>query len=95
MKKKKRTRPPNMLLWDRNQQKRFSEAVEQVVSVCRDLGAIRDRQLEALALANQVAAQLRELLEKTPRVKRKTKGKEGAPAGANGPTFDDGEPAPF
>lgn len=44
-KKKRRPRPPNMLVWDRNQQTRFIDAVEKLVAGERRL----DRSNEQLA----------------------------------------------
>jgi len=36
-KKRKKARPPSMLLWSRAEQQRLSEAVEKIVSVSADL----------------------------------------------------------
>jgi hypothetical protein len=52
--KRKRTRPPTMLLWDRNMQRRFVDAVERLVVLSHDLEVLRSNiRIELDALLNR------------------------------------------
>jgi len=88
MKRKKARQTPIMLLWSRAEQRRFSDAVEHLVSAVHDLAELI-KQLQATATALASSRYRRSEAARRANATRRAPAEDAATQeGLNGPPFD-------